>query len=184
MHTFIVLIATAIPSAPIPASPPQVPAGPVVTVNETIPPITIGGPTVQPRPVNVPPNATASRAAGSGGSAFAMANRKRAGRGLAPFTYDPRLQRSVNSKALAQARAQAVYHPGGGMPGASGEGVGGSGSASDFRTCYLYATHKTAAAATVRGSNGMYYHALQVSGPGVDPDGGGRVRRLFRRFRR
>lgn len=113
-------------------------------------------------------------------SALRVANQMRARRGLPPFQYDSRLQASVNSKAQIQANRGAMFHPGGGFgPGAAGEGVGMTHSANQFLTCYLYDSYSHAAAATVRGRNGRYYHALQVSGGG----GGGSVRQAVRQVR-
>ena len=106
-------------------------------------------------------------ASSSGGSALAMANERRRLRGLPPFRYNPALQQSVNLKARIQARMGRMHHPGGGQgPGSRGEGVGVSGSTGSFITCYLYSNYTHAAAASVQGRNGQWYHCLQVSGAG------------------
>lgn len=120
---------------------------------------------------------------GGGGAALANANAQRARRGLPPFRWDPRLQANVNESVRRQAARGRMFHAGQGMQGAVGEGVGMSGSAESFTSCYLTGSHQTAAAASMQGRNGRWFHALQVSGPGSWGGGGvrGSRRRFFRR---
>lgn len=123
--------------------------------------------------------------ASGGGGALARLNQQRAARGLPPYrqSTNPALQAAATSKANIQASRSRMFHPGGSMGGGNREGVGMSHDGT-FMACYAYASANAAAAATVRGRNGAYYHCLLLEG-GSGPSGSGgnvaRRRRIFRR---